>query len=330
MVDIKNKRCIHGGCNKRPNFNLSTETKAIYCSEHKKENMVNIRDKQCIHDGCNKYPVFNLSTETKAIYCFEHKKENMVNIKSKKCQTKKCKNDSIYGFINKRKQYCYEHKEPDMVNLVLENKCSILDCGNEYEFTIDGEKMCLTHAPEEYETNIKKLCKFCDIKEHSKHICNRCEKVQNKKEWAVVRYLRKTVDTKFEYNSSKMLQGCSKKRPDVYFELDKHCVIVEIDEHQHRSYEDSCECARICEIVSGIGGKSVIFIRFNPDTTKHKDKRLNLELSDKIDLLVDTIKNELVKKYDTFVVKQIQLYYNDDYDVYQPTKEENITDKVCV
>jgi len=127
-----------------------------------------------------------------------------------------------------------------------------------------------------------------------------------------------------------MLQSCSKKRPDVYFELDKHCVIVEIDEHQHRSYEDVCECARICEIVSGIGGKSVIFIRFNPDTTKHNNKRLKLELCDKIDLLVDTIKTELVKNYDTFIVKQIQLYYNDDYDVYQSIKEENITDKVCV
>jgi hypothetical protein len=212
-----------------------------------------------------------------------------------------------------------------MINLVLENKCSVLDCNNEYEFTVDGEKVCLVHAPDEYETNIKKLCKYCDIKEHSKHVCNRCAKVQNKKEWAVVRHLRKTVDTKFEYNSSKMLQSCSKKRPDVYFELDKHCVIVEIDEHQHRSYEDSCECARICEIIGGIGGKSVIFIRFNPDTTKHKDKKLNLELCDKIDLLVVTIKNELVKEYDTFIVKQIQLYYDDNNNEYQSMNEENIT-----
>jgi len=27
-----------------------------------------------------------------------------------------------------------------------------------------------------------------------------------------------------------MLQGCSKKRPDIYFELNSHCLIVEIDE----------------------------------------------------------------------------------------------------
>ena len=127
-----------------------------------------------------------------------------------------------------------------------------------------------------------------------------------------------------------MLQGCSKKRPDVYFELNKHCIIVEIDEHQHKSYGDSCECARINEIVNGIGGKSVIIIRFNPDTTKHNEERLKLDLSNKIDLLVDTVKKELVKEYDDFIVKIIQLYYDDNYEKYHEVKEEDITKQVCV
>jgi hypothetical protein len=152
----------------------------------------------------------------------------------------------------------------------------------------------------------------------------------NKKEWAIIRYLRKMIDTQFEYNSSKMLQGCSKKRPDVYFELLKHCVIVEIDEHQHNTYGDVCECARINEIVNGIGGKSVIIIRFNPDITKNKGKKINLNLSDKLDLLVDKIKEELIKDYDDFIVKISQLYYDDNYDKYQEIKEEDITKIVCL
>ena len=102
---------------------------------------------------------------------------------------------------------------------------------------------------------VERLCKFCDIKEESKFVCKDCKKIQNKKEWAIVRYLRKVIDTKFDYNSSKMLQGYSKKRPDIYFELKKHCVIVEVDEHQHNTYGESCECARINEIVNGTGGK---------------------------------------------------------------------------
>jgi hypothetical protein len=177
---------------------------------------------------------------------------------------------------------------------------------------------------------VKRLCRYCDILEETAQVCNRCKKVQNKKEWAVVRYLRTAVDTKFEYNSSKMLQGCSKKRPDVYFELAKHCVIVEIDENQHNTYQDSCECARINEIVNGIGGKPVIIIRYNPDVVRSKGKQLHVSQQERMGLLVETIKMELTREYDEFVVKVVQIYYSDGYDEYQPIKEEIITDKVCV
>ena len=49
-----------------------------------------------------------------------------------------------------------------------------------------------------------------------------------------------------------------------------------------------------------------------------------------MDLLVKTIKEDIIKEYDTFIVKNIQLYYNDDYEIYQPIKEENITNIVAL
>ncbi len=186
------------------------------------------------------------------------------------------------------------------------------------------------NTPDNIETCVKRLCKYCDIKEESKHVCNNCKKVQNKKEWSIVKYLRKEINTQFEYNSSKMLNGCSKKRPDIYFELDKHCVIVEVDEHQHNTYGDSCECARLNEIVNGIGGKSVIVIRYNPDTIKNKGKQMIVSNSDRIDLLVKTIKKELVKDYNIFIIKLIQLWYDDNNDKYKKIKKENITKLVSV
>ena len=45
---------------------------------------------------------------------------------------------------------------------------------------------------------------------------------------------------------------------------------------------------------------------------------------------VKTIKDELVKEYNEFIIKTIQLFYNDDYEVYKQVKEENITDIVAV
>jgi len=331
MIDIKNKRCCENNCMKIPNFNLPTETKALYCFEHKKENMIDIINKRCFENNCMKRPTFNLPTETKALYCFEHKQVNMISISKKTCQYLKCKDNALYGLINKRPQYCISHKTENMINLILENKCCVIDCDNEYEHLIETNKYCNKHIPnEEYGMVVKRLCKYCDIKEESKYTCNDCKKIQNKKEWAVVRYLRKVIDTTFEYNSSKMLQGCSKKRPDIYFELPTHCIIVEIDENQHNSYEDSCECARINEIVNGIGGRPVIIIRYNPDIIKNNGKIVNITQSDKIDLLVKIIKEELTKNYDEFIVKIIQVFYNDNYEVYQHVKEDIITDKVSI
>jgi hypothetical protein len=203
--------------------------------------MIDVKHKCCIKNKCTKNPSFNFPNENKALYCFEHKKDNMIDITSKRCIKDKC------------------IKQPS--------------------FNFPGEKFAL----------------FC-----------------------------------FEHNSSKMLQGCSKKRPDVFFELNKHCVIVEIDENQHNSYEDICECARINEIVNGVGGKSVIIIRYNPDVVKNKGKKLNITQEDRINLLVKTINKQLKKNYNKFIVKIIQLYYNDNYENYKPKKKENITKTVCI
>ena len=331
MIDIKNKRCAHENCLVQPSYNLPTETKTLFCAKHKLENMIDIVHKRCAHDNCLVQPSYNYPTETKGVFCGEHKLENMISVSNKKCQHLKCKDTPLFGLVNKRPQFCLTHKQPNMINVILENKCVVLDCNNDYEHVVEDEKYCNAHIPsEEYGMIVKRLCRYCDILEETAHVCNRCKKVQNKKEWAIVRYLRTAIDTNFEYNSSKMLQGCSKKRPDVYFELAKHCVIVEIDENQHNTYQDSCECSRINEIVNGIGGKPVIIIRYNPDVVRSKGKQLHVSQQERMGLLVETIKTELTREYELFVVKVVQIYYSDGYEEYQPIKEEIITDKVCV
>ena len=46
--------------------------------------MVDVISKKCIHEGCKNLPVFNVESETKALYCSVHKKEGMVNVKKRK------------------------------------------------------------------------------------------------------------------------------------------------------------------------------------------------------------------------------------------------------
>ena len=304
------------------------------CSAHKLEGMVDVRSRRCSVEGCDKLnPTFNLPTETKGLVCFEHKQDGMINVRKKTCDSIGCKDVALYGRTGKRAQFCPAHTAPGLVNVVLESKCCVLDCDSEFLVLVDDVKYCLKHSPDErHLIAVKRLCRYCDIKEKSTFVCTECRKISCRKEWAVVRHLRKVIDTCFEYNSSRMLDGCSKKRPDVFFDLQSHCVIVEIDEHQHRGYEDSCECARLSEIVGAIGGRSVVVIRFNPDPTRKAGRVLLLELSDKIDLLVTTVKRELMSSYDRFIVKLVQLYFDDVSDLphYEALQEEDITLKVAV
>jgi len=58
-------------------------------------------------------------------------------------------------------------------------------------------------------------------------------------------------------------EGCSKKRPDMYWDLGSHILIIEIDEYRHKGY--SCENKRIMQLSLDVGHRPVVFIRFNPD-----------------------------------------------------------------
>jgi hypothetical protein len=255
----------------------------------------------------------------------------MIHSSFKTCNFADCSKIPIYGYSGEKPIFCELHKEEDMVNIEIEEKCSHPECKFNFDIIINSVKYCIHHCPnEDAEIATKRKCMYCDIKGNSTFICNDCKMISNKKEWGIVRYLKKIIKTPFIHNSSIMLGGCSKKRPDIFFELPTHCVIGEIDEHQHKNYDDKCECSRISEIVGSIGGKSVIFVRFNPDKTMNQGKDLKISLSDKIDLFVEKIEEEISKQYLEFQVKIYQLYYDDNYQKYQRIKEEDITKFVCV
>ena len=330
MINVIHKSCAYHGCTIRPCFNFPDETRGLYCKKHSDEKMVNVEDKTCQFHGCIKRAYYNHPSEKTKLYCSEHKIKGMVNININKCSHKGCNYIPTHGYPGKRKQVCHEHIIFGMINLDIDNQCSYQNCSNEFMYKIDGQKVCMEHIPSKYDSYLKRLCKWCDIKEDSKFICKECIFRSYKKEWLVVQYLKRNVKTHFTYNSSKMLGGCSKRRPDVYFELLSHCVIVEIDENQHQSYDDICECSRINEIVNGIGGKSVILIRFNPDQIKNGKRIIKISWEKRLEFLVKVVKKEFGKDYGHFCVKLIQLFYNDDCINYRVKKSEYITDLVSV
>ena len=71
-----------------------------------------VESKKCIHEGCKTIPVFNVEGETKALYCSVHKKEGMVNVKDKKCKSEWCSTqvkEKYDGYC----LFCYMHLFPD-------------------------------------------------------------------------------------------------------------------------------------------------------------------------------------------------------------------------
>jgi hypothetical protein len=143
MVDVKHQTCLE--CKKRPSFNVEGDTKALYCSKHKKDGMVDIIHQTCIE--CNKRPAFNVEGDTKALYCSKHKKDGMVNVKNRTCL--ECKKIPTFNIKSSKKGlYCLTHKKEGMVN-VKDKTC--IDCKKIPIFNVEGEKKalyCSTHKKE--------------------------------------------------------------------------------------------------------------------------------------------------------------------------------------
>jgi len=70
--------------------------------------------------------------------------------------------------------------------------------------------------------------------------------------------------------------GCSRRRPDIFCDFGSHCLIIEIDENQHTTYDSTCENKRLMELFTDVGNRPIVIIRFNPDSYKDElGKRVN-------------------------------------------------------
>ncbi len=86
------------------------------------------------------------------------------------------------------------------------------------------------------------------------------------KETAVVEYVQANF-TGFSWITDHTVQdGCSRRRPDLLADFGSHIVIVEVDENRHETYDCSCENKRLMELSQDVHHRSMVFIRFNPDS----------------------------------------------------------------
>ena len=126
------------------------------------------------------------------------------------------------------------------------------------------------------------LCKneWCETCGNSKYegYCLSCfvNNPENRDKPAMRNYKTKEVDVvdrikeafpNFTWVADKrIVDGCYLRRPDLLLDMGSHIIIVEIDENKHSGYDCSCENKRLMEISQDIHHRSIIFIRFNPDS----------------------------------------------------------------
>jgi hypothetical protein len=285
MIDVKHPKCIT--CkDKRPLFNLPTESNGLYCSNCKKPDMINVVSTKCIN--CNlKQPYFNLPTESRGLYCSNCKKPDMINVVSTKCINCNLKQPYFNLPTESRGLYCGDCKKPNMIN-VVSTKC--INCKDKIpHFNLPTESNGLYCGDCKKPNMINVLNKKCIAEKCEQYslkdnYCMRCYYFHNPskkpkrlkvKEEEVINYLKQEF-MDIEMITDKALIGdglCLKNRPDVLIHLNKHSIIIEIDEEQHKWYNLICDEARINNIQEALN-RPIIIIRFNPDSYTENGKKI--------------------------------------------------------
>lgn len=327
MIDVRVNRCNSQFCFDIAIFGSPDSHKPAFCQLHAENNMILLFRPSCYQNRCSHKPKYNFPNHNFGLFCSRHKLHNMINV-TKKCKFDSCSNSRFFGKPESPLLFCSKHKSIDMIS-PSDFQCSV--CFDKYHVIINNIKYCLNCEPDHLtEIAIKQKCKYCDIEPKSNFVCYDCLQNKFKKEIMVLQFVRDHIPTKFIHNSSSMLDNCSKKRPDLFFDLPLHSVILEIDEFQHTNYNELCECARLNEIANALGGKSVIFIRFNPDKILHNGVPFEFDIKSRLQTLVHVLQREIDAHYPKLTAKLIQLFFNDNLPVFEIEKSQYITDTLFI
>jgi EsV-1-7 cysteine-rich motif len=324
MVDVISKKCAYLQCSVQPIFNWKTESKGKFCSKHKEDGMVDVRSKKCAYPDCQSTPNFNLKTESIGKFCAEHKEPNMIDVKHKKCDD--CNTRASYGLPGSRASACAKHKVEGMCRYPT-SRCQTEDCKEKATYGIDRPLHCEEHHQDQEQNLCLRKCKNCSHLE----ICNNeglcfeyCvnsdlfKRSKHQKEIRVQNLLKREIQEQ-PYSCDKIVDSsCNKKRPDILYDCKTHFLAIEIDEHQHSSYQAECETTRMKEICQAIG-MPTIFIRYNPDNyTDSQFKKSKIPKAKREQILVEWVRhciNSSPESDDQFL-RVIYLFY----DGFEPTK----------
>ncbi len=298
-IDIISRRCEMPGCGIHPSYGIEAEGITRWCKMHgAPHGAIHIGSRQCEEPGCRIQPVYGIEAEGTARWCAAHgERHDAVDIVSRRCEEPGCRIRPNYGFeAEGAARWCAAHGERHGAVDIVTRRCEETDCRIKpsYGFEVEGTaRWCAAHGKKHSAVNVvDKMCENCGITSANPKYSDMCfpcfcfkhpdhELVRNfkNKELAVKEFLqasfghrldivhdRSPLATLFAVEEGQASVECrsTRRRPDFMFDLGAWVVIVEVDEHQHKSNAPECEERRMTEIFSVVG-RPVVFIRFNPD-----------------------------------------------------------------
>lgn len=199
--------------------------------------------KKCFFKDCNNIGCYNYVNKLTKHLCSSHKLDGMINFNYKKCLFEDCYRSPIFNYKNEKKGiYCYNHRLVNMINVV--------------------SKRCKTDMCDIIVTNkYGGYCLYC----FSNLYPDKCTNYKTKQQY-VLEFVKNNFNDFSWIYDKKIYDGCSLKRPDLFLDLGYQIIIIETDENQHMDYNTTCENKRLMLLSQDVNHRSIIFIRFNPDS----------------------------------------------------------------
>jgi hypothetical protein len=323
MINVNDKPCCCGKA--RPTFNLAG-LKPEYCAKCKTPDMINVKDIPC-KCGQSSKPNFNY-VGLKPEYCSKCKSPDMENVAHSRCVCKRVQ--PSYNFEGLQAKYCVTCKLDGMI-LVKKRMCIQCHVGQgDYNYFGVKPEYC-SNCKDENMINIANKCKneLCTMSGNSKYnyYCTHCfvnlfpsddlslQVKMKSKENYVRDFLREHFHG-FIHDTALWTGNCDcshRRRIDFRKLIGNTLLCIEVDENQHKRYDNKDEVIRYDDLFMAHGGKFV-FIRFNPDKyiNQHNTK-VNPYMKKRMEILSNEIiyqSNRITEDLNEQLVEIVYLFYD--------------------
>jgi hypothetical protein len=317
--DIKNRKCVCGSV--QPTYGIRGGRPQC-CVECRSGDMIDLKHAMCV--VCRgvrpSYGVEDFQP-THCVSCMKEEGLELQNVVSRMCSYidpngKKCETQPIFGYSNQLSEVCLRHMRVGMID-THNKKCP---CGHQMVFGFENgqAEACAGCKKVGMKDVVNFKCISCNIfivraKNQLCSVCNPDNAYQKTREITVVNYLRSFPETSDFIHNKSIGTSFGGYMPDILYTFDRYCVVIEIDEDQHSSYDDVCERDRMLNIQLALN-LPTYFIRYNPDVYRVNGLIQNIPEADRLKCLYNRVV-QIRQQYpivDSHILNCEYMFYNEN------------------